>query len=141
MMEYRMDGYCGLYCGACPNMLETQTGKATDECHGCKSEQVASHCQVCAIKICATEKGYGFCYECSELATCVHMQSFIHDERYPYHQPVQKNFDGIQKLGINQWADVQKVRWQCPTCGSSFSWWDEICPQCTNPVDSYKADL
>ena len=140
-MEYRLDGYCGLYCGACPMMLETKAGKASEECHGCKSEQAAGHCQVCDIKACASQKGFEFCYECSEMEICTYLQSFIVDERYPYHQAVYKNFNTIKKVGVHQWLDLQKVRWQCPNCGSPFSWWDETCPHCAKPVKNYKADL
>jgi hypothetical protein len=122
-------------------MLETIAGKASEGCHGCKSEQVAVHCQVCGIKTCATEKGYEFCYECSEMETCTHLQPFIVDDRYPYHRGVYKNFEIIQKGGVTQWLDLQNLRWQCPNCGSPFSWWDETCPQCAKPVEKYKADL
>jgi len=40
-MEFVLQGYCGLYCGACPIMLNTKAGAGTEQCYGCKSEQPA----------------------------------------------------------------------------------------------------
>ncbi|MBI9050214.1 MAG: DUF3795 domain-containing protein [Anaerolineaceae bacterium] len=139
-MEFQMDGYCGLYCGACPAILETTSGKK-DTCHGCKTDHTADHCAACEIKACAQQKGYRFCYECSEVKSCEMLRTFMFDERYPYHLSVMKNMDAIQQNGVTVWLAEQEVRWQCKHCGGSFSWWDETCPQCAKPVASYKADL
>lgn len=140
-MEYVLDGYCGLYCGACPMMLDTITGKGPTPCHGCKSEQPAGHCAECVIKACARSKGYDFCDLCAELASCEKMNGFMSDPEWPYHQGVLKNFVAIRAVGKDQWLQDQKNRWQCSACGTQHSWWDETCPQCGEMVENYKADL
>jgi hypothetical protein len=140
-MDFVLDGYCGLYCGACPVMLEAKAGKAANPCYGCKSERPAGHCVTCAIKACAREKGYAFCDECAELSTCEKMQAFMVDPQWPYHQGVLKNMETIRRDGLAQWLEVQDRRWRCPSCGASHSWWDETCPQCRQAVANYRADL
>jgi hypothetical protein len=151
-MEFTYDGYCGLYCGACPFLLATEqrTTEALDlnkemkseevVCYGCKSEQPAPHCAVCNIKQCARDKGYEFCFECSELP-CEFMTGFIEDERYPYHLGVMKNLNFIRENGLEVWLKAQEPRWRCPECNTKFAWQDEYCANCQNTVPNYKADL
>ncbi len=140
-MEFRLDGYCGLYCGACPNMLGTQAGTQADPCYGCKSEHPAGHCANCGIKTCARDKGYEFCDECAELRTCEKIHQFMVDPHWPYHQSVIQNLESMRRVGVTPWLDAQAVRWRCTHCGAAHSWWDEVCPQCGQAVASYKADL
>ncbi|MGA2489566.1 MAG: DUF3795 domain-containing protein [Anaerolineales bacterium] len=140
-MKFKLDGYCGLYCGACPVMLRTKAGKETNPCHGCKSEQIAQrHCSTCGIKACARQKGYEFCYECPDLEICEQMQKFTTDEKWPYHQGVLKNLESIQRDGLVKWLEIQEARWQCSNCGAPHSWWDETCAQCGQAVANYQAD-
>ena len=140
-MDFRLDGYCGLYCGACQTMLETKAGTGTYPCYGCKSEQSALHCANCGIKACARSKGYEFCGECAELNNCEKMHQFMIDPQWPYHQGVLKNMETIEQEGVTKWLEAQDKRWRCTSCGASRSWWDETCPQCGQAVANYRADL
>ncbi len=140
-MDFRLDGYCGLYCGACPVMLKTRAGTETGPCHGCKSEQPAGHCVDCAIKTCARSKGYDFCDQCASLAACDKMRAFMADPEWPYHQSVLKNLAMIRRNGLTEWLEAQDQRWRCPNCGTPHSWWDETCSHCGQPVANYRADL
>jgi len=141
MIAIKLDGYCGLYCGACPVMLGTKAGTETNPCYGCKSEQPAGHCATCDIKQCARQKGDNFCHECAERSTCEQMRNFMADPQWPYHQSVFKNFDEIRRDGLAAWLEAQAERWRCGTCGISHSWWDETCRQCGQTVANYRADL
>jgi hypothetical protein len=140
-MEFVLDGYCGLYCAACPTMLGTKAGTEVNVCHGCKSEQVAPCCAGCGIRACAREKGYEFCHECADLAACDKMRTFMADQDWPYHQGVLKNLETIRLEGKRAWLELQTMRWRCAGCGAAHSWWDETCGQCGQPVQSYKVDL
>ena len=40
-MAFILDGYCGLYCGARPNLLHTKAGTGTERCYGRKSKKQA----------------------------------------------------------------------------------------------------
>src|SRR5512138_3325071 len=121
-MDFVLDGYCGLYCGACPGMLATKAGTSGDPCYGCKSEQPAGHCANCGIKTCARSKGYEFCYECADLSTCPQLQQFMADPEWPYHPSVLKNMDRIRLEGLTKWLEEQDKRWRCANCGTSHSW-------------------
>jgi predicted RNA-binding Zn-ribbon protein involved in translation (DUF1610 family) len=151
-MEFRLDAYCGLYCGACPAMLAHQNGELEAlaesigmepedaRCLGCKSEKVASFCASCKIRQCASDKGFDFCFRCEELP-CAPFVAFRDDERYPYHAAVPKNLARVQEVGAATWLEEQRVRWRCPACGAQFAWQDETCKNCGQPVSNYKADL
>lgn len=140
-MEFRLDGYCGLYCGACSMVLQTKAGTAEKTCYGCKSEGPAGHCATCAIKACAKGKGYEFCIECPQVKTCELMLHFINDPQYPNGLCVMKNMQRIQTVGVPAWLAEQEKRWRCGACGLSYFWYDETCPHCGQPVASYKADI
>ncbi len=140
-MDFILHGYCGLYCGACPIMLNTKAGLGSEQCYGCKSEQPTGYCAVCGIKACARGKGYEFCNECSEYSTCALMQKFLNDANWPYQQMVSNNMESIQRNGLPKWLEAQEQRWRCPNCGTSHSWWDETCPQCGHAVASYQAEV
>lgn len=151
-MEFKRDGYCGLYCGACPNMLATELGtldalaaarQSTPEeqaCLGCKSGKTAPFCTTCQIKQCAKDKGFEFCFECDDLP-CSLLTTFMEDERYPYHLGVMANLEAIRSDGVQVWLKSQESRWRCPGCGAKFSWQDETCSACGKAVSSYRADL
>jgi hypothetical protein len=142
-MDYVMDGYCGVYCGACPVLLATRAGKIDDaqQCYGCKSAKPTGFCATCGIKACAQRKGYQLCDQCSELVSCELMQRFVADTQYPYRQCVLKNMQRIQEQGLEKWREMQDKRWRCKDCGTAHSWYHQICPQCGQAVADYKADL
>jgi hypothetical protein len=45
----------------------------------------------------------------------------------------------LRELGADRWLAEQAQRWQCE-CGEHYSWYEEICNQCSRPVASYGAD-
>jgi hypothetical protein len=140
-MEYVLDGYCGLYCGACPGLLATISETGNNPCHGCKSEQPTWDCAACGIKSCAIRKGYQFCAQCTDSAACELLQKFVADAKWPYQQCVLKNMEMIRNEGKAKWLEAQDKRWRCANCGTSHSWWDETCSQCGQAVASYKVDI
>lgn len=142
-MDYVMDAYCGVYCGACPVQLATRTGKLEEnqQCYGCKSEKPTGFCLTCGIKACATNKGFEFCIECGEIMNCELMQKFIADQQYPYGQCVLKNMEMIQSVGLPGWLKLQEKRWQCGNCSEPYSWYAKTCPGCGQVVKNYEFDL
>ena len=142
-MDYILDGYCGVYCGACPVILVTRAGNLEEDqqCYGCKSEKPTGFCETCKIKACAISKGFEFCIECGKLTTCDLMHKFIADQQYPYGQCVLKNLKMIQTTGTLNWLEMQDKRWRCGHCGDPHSWYQETCSNCGSSVNSYLADL
>jgi hypothetical protein len=137
-MTYVLDGYCGLYCGACPDLLDTQAGKAKHACRGCKSSvNNPEWCAICDIKSCAREKKIAFCYQCDEYP-CEKITSFIEDAHYPYHREVTEYMKIIEREGKQGWLEKMKVRWSCGACRQPVSWWQQACPHCGGKVDGYE---
>ena len=151
-MEFIRHGYCGLYCGACPVFLATESDELEKlaaemkmnpkelACYGCKSEQVAVFCRECVLKTCSREKGYEFCGHCQQ-HPCQDIQNFYLDSEYPYHEPVPKNHDEIAACGLEEWLKKQDSRWRCTKCNNKFAWKDDKCPCCGENVASYREDL
>ena len=142
-MEFVFDGYCGVYCGACPNILATLAGELEEEkqCHGCKSENPTNYCKTCEIKACAINKSLDLCFQCAELSTCGLFQKFVSDPIYPYGQCVEKNMMMIKEISREKWLEAQDKRWRCKNCGTTHSWYEQSCPNCKKFVEDYKADL
>ena len=130
----RYDSYCGLYCGACPNLLKSEGAKdpAKVKCLGCKSGKTVGWCSKCKIKQCAQEQGVAFCSEC-DMYPCEKLQAF-HNNGRDYRLLASKNLDTIRDKGHGAWLKEQRKRWTCPTCGARFSWRDNTCPKCGKKV-------
>lgn len=141
--EFVPDGYCGLYCAACPQYMGTKNNQidVTDEnaCKGCKSDTVAKGWYIkCNLKACAKTKNVEFCYECSEYP-CENLKTFKQDPDYPYHSEVFDYMNTIKTSGKEAWLQDMESRWKCTQCGSSFNWWTTKCEQCGNAVKGYSA--
>jgi hypothetical protein len=136
-MKYVSDGYCGLYCGACANLLGTQAGTEQDICFGCKSDTNSAWCSICGLKACAKEKELDFCYQCSAYP-CANLTAFKEDARYPYHQEVYEYMKIIEKEGKDTWLEKMKIRWSCPECHKAASWWELSCQECNKELNGYQ---
>jgi hypothetical protein len=135
-MEYGLDGYCGLYCGACPMLLETRAGTAKAACHGCKTDQNPRWCADCGLKACARGKGLDFCYACADYP-CKDLEGFQTSAEYPYHREVYDYMKIIEKEGKDAWLEKMKARWSCPACAQDSSWWDVSCKKCGAGLNGY----
>lgn len=131
-MGYVMDSYCGLYCGACPNLLDAKAGTGKNPCHGCKSDQPTGYCLTCTIKACAAQKGIEFCYECSGFTGCEQIRKFA--EEAGDQLGVFANFESIRTKGLTKWLEEQENRWRCGNCGTPQSWFAESCSECGQPI-------
>jgi hypothetical protein len=141
---------CGLYCGACPMYLATQSKdeekvkavlkqfsarnsnmKAEDLlCDGCLGTgKLASFCRSCQIRDSASKKTKTRrCSECSEFA-CGRITSFNNDGML-HHAEVLANLKQLQKVGIREWAKREEERWRCPRCKAPVAWYDPACSKC-----------
>jgi hypothetical protein len=136
-MEFSPDGYCGLYCGACPMLLETKAGSGKQPCRGCKSDQNPEWCLNCGLKACARGKGLDFCNACADYP-CKDLEEFKTSAEYPYHREVYDYMKIIETEGKAAWLEKMKVRWSCPECKQEASWWDLSCTQCGAKLDGYQ---
>jgi hypothetical protein len=142
MTMFVPDGYCGLYCGACPRYLATKAGNAIElgmqPCQGCRSDGVGEGwCEICSYKACAKEKGLEFCYECAEYP-CKDLEGFKTDSACPYHCEIYGYMDTIKEVGKEAWLAQMKERWGCPSCGREATWWDLACAGCGTELRGYE---
>ena len=88
-MDFRLDSYCGLYCGACDVLIANWNGTIDElaqawdmhpddlRCWGCKSDTVCIYCTDCTIRQCAQSRQIEFCFECEDFPCDVHYQQEI----------------------------------------------------------------
>ena len=134
-------GYCGLYCGGCGTYQATAAGGGIEyepgfstTCRGCNSNELSIWCSDCEIKDCAREKGLRYCLECEEFP-CEKSRGFMDDARYPYHRDVPELMARLRRVGLETWAEEQRQKWICESCGSEFDWLSQQCPGCGAAVN------
>lgn len=140
--KFQYDGYCGDYCGACPNMVASEAAaKSSDiKCFGCKLPRPGGKKATCQIRACAVEKGVQHCsackdYPCTQLrAYHTRSRSKVNKAKPGYTWLAAYNLERIKAVGVEKWLDEQRERWTCPKCKTRFSWKDETCPKCHVPI-------
>ncbi len=152
-MTYKLDAYCGLYCGACfimtaynqnrtdciPNEWLSSIRDMDFKCHGCKSDILFENCQGCKIRPCAQSKNIEFCNLCSEYPC----EQFKRIESYnlAHHNVAAQSLKEIDEIGVQEWLQQQKERWLCSKCNHPFSWYEENCTRCGSELfNSVKED-
>jgi hypothetical protein len=166
MTEFRYDTYCGLYCGACDIMRACREGGVTGrapqwadlparftghlphaeiKCHGCKSDDVFAGCNGCPIRKCARQKGLtGTCADCGKYPCMIwRLFSLVAklrrlDRKLPHWRIAPRNLKRMKDAGISRWLEEQQAVWQCPDCGTAFSWYRERCAKCGRDVEPLK---
>ena len=144
---------CGLYCGACyhyrasfpegKHLLQqaAHAGRPVEgyTCQGCRSDVLYIHpgCAQCEIRACADGKGVLHCGLCSDFP-CERIWAFQSDGRL-HHIDVLIELVNLRKKGPEAWLFEQVQRWRC-ACGESYSWYEETCHKCGNPLASYGVD-
>lgn len=140
--KFQHDGYCGDYCGACPNMVasEAATKHADLKCYGCKRTRPNGKKPGCQIRACAIQKGVQHCAACKEYP-CKKLRDYHtrsrskNDKDKPgYTWLAAYNLERIKAVGVEKWLAEQRERWSCPKCKTHFSWKDETCPKCHEPI-------
>jgi hypothetical protein len=147
MLDERLAGVCGIYCGACmiyraykdqdQALIQYLVGlgvpKETIHCEGCTSGIVPQQCAKCGFKDCAAQKGIAFCSDCKDLPC----KSFIElsEERakkdnLPHLRLCPGSLDVLKQVGVQEWLKQQDKRWSCESCGRRLHWYTEKCPSC-----------
>jgi hypothetical protein len=144
---------CGMYCGACPTYIASQTNDEEKKktvlkqflalsaklktedfvCDGCMGiGRIYPGCRGCAIRSCPNGKqGVSRCSDCPDFPCSRIIDS--NKAGMAYHGDVLHNLEQVRKIGINKWAKYEEERWQCPKCHSPISWIDTKCSNCGAP--------
>ncbi len=152
MLDIRLLGVCGLYCGSCyhyrasfpegKHLIEEAARRGASEgfiCRGCRSDKLYIHpgCAECNFRACAEAKKVVHCALFREFP-CPQLKAFQSDGR-PHHSHIFKNLEELLTVGLEQWLSAQQRRWKCD-CGASFSWYEVKRHNCGERVESYGPD-
>ncbi|HVO37312.1 MAG TPA: DUF3795 domain-containing protein [Candidatus Acidoferrum sp.] len=99
-MAYSEAGFCGDYCGKCPNY--------PDECQGC----IPSAHMDCHFVSCCLQKNIEHCGFCEDFP-CKKLREFVPDDRPEcpsgYHI---ENLRARKAIGTKDWLAKQQAKWQ-----------------------------
>lgn len=119
---------CGINCGTCMANL-----RAKNKCFGCRVDFDSKRktCNECKIKNCdlLAETSTKFCYECEKFP-CDRMKHI--DKRYltKYRAGLIQNLVTIKEKGMENFLELEVIKWTCPNCGSATSVHRDKCPAC-----------
>ncbi|TAL33200.1 MAG: DUF3795 domain-containing protein [Spirochaetes bacterium] len=166
MNEFKLESYCGIYCGACEIMAAYRKGIAENReaawgdvpppmngmlpparpiCHGCKTDTVFDGCARCPIRACAKQRGIAeSCVTCADFP-CALYRGFRESseiaalvEKLPHLKSTIKNLKAIRDRGMGQWLAEQELLWKCPACGAPYSWYKTACAGCGKDLEPLK---
>ena len=90
---------CGIYCKRCP-------GVKAFGCNGCREQEgQIRKFPICKTYDCVTNKGYEFCYECTDFP-CEMLQPIVNFEIFTPHNSKVYNSVMMQKLGLEKWNNI-----------------------------------
>jgi hypothetical protein len=150
LRQVPLDGFCGLYCGAC-EVLRAEAGGRIEamakvfgmepvaiHCAGCRSDDVFVNCSGCAIRACASGRGCEFCSDCGDFPCDESRRFALLGGRLPPHfLATMRNLAEIREKGPEEWRRLQGEKWACPSCGLPFSWYADTCG-CGRDLDGIK---
>jgi predicted RNA-binding Zn-ribbon protein involved in translation (DUF1610 family) len=103
------------------------------KCHGCKSDDRFINCRDCKIRVCAKGKNIEHCNLCDNYPCEFFQESILNGKLQQLLPHLKENPDNLEKIrsgGTEQWLADQKRKFQCPGCGTAFSWYAKRCSHC-----------
>lgn len=125
-----------------PAPMRDNLNSAPLECSGCKTEILFEGCRRCGIRACAAGKKVEACILCSEYPCQLVNERLQIVERIkgvlPHCAVMFKNLDSLKEKGLEFWLEEQKDKWNCPDCGTAFTWYQERCEKCGRELMALK---
>lgn len=121
---------CGINCMVCYVHL-----KDKKPCSGCLGDKQhkPERCIVCSIKNCAQEKGFTYCYECTDFP-CKRIKNLEKSYKKRYNISLIENSKMVKEKGIKAFQKDEQEKWKCNICAGVISLHDKICSNCHKTV-------
>lgn len=129
-IETIMFAPCGMNCMVCYKHCYHKK-----PCDGClkSDKRKPEHCRRCKIKDCIREKGFSFCYECSDYP-CRQIKYLEKSYNTRYNASLMENSAFVKAYGLTAFMRQQKDRYACPVCNGIISIHDAECSECQRKV-------
>ena len=131
-----VDAICGIYCGACPALMESLAAKTASEvkCLGCRSsKKIPGYAPKCEVRKCAKSKQLQSCGLCKSYP-CEKIKALFNDK--PKYGLREKYLNAIHDKGLPAWLAEMKERWTCKKCGTAFGYGMTVCKKCGEKIYS-----
>ena len=125
-IETTMFAPCGMNCLVCYKHCYHKK-----PCAGCLNGDNGKpeHCRKCKIKDCVKEKGFSYCFECSE-HPCKQIKSLEKSYNSRYNTSLVKNSSIAKEIGFVEFMKLQQKEYTCSVCGGIISIHDAECSEC-----------
>ena len=122
---------CGMNCMVCYKHCY-----AKKPCPGCMLGDLnkPEHCRKCKIKDCANERGYTYCFECTDFP-CKFIKSLEKSYNKRYFESLVRYSLEAKEKGIDTFMVSQREKWTCPYCGGVISLHDGECSECQTKIE------
>jgi hypothetical protein len=90
---------------------------------------------------CAREKSIEHCIDCADYPCKSYRTWQTVAKLLPHLHGTAASLNNIKFEGADHWLNVQKNRWSCPDCGTSFSWYATACYKCGRSLASKAHEL
>ncbi|RDU24592.1 DUF3795 domain-containing protein [Anaerosacchariphilus polymeriproducens] len=126
IIETTMFAPCGMNCLVCYKHCYHKK-----PCAGCLNGDNGKpeHCRKCKIKVCAEEKGFSYCFECTE-HPCKQIKSLEKSYNSRYNASLVKNSSTAKVIGLVDFMKLQQKEYTCSACGGIISIHDAECSEC-----------
>ena len=126
--NWQLIASCGINCELCKAWQRDK-----NNCCGCNADKSnkPKYCLNCRIKYCPElEKSESkFCYVCKKFP-CQRLRKL--DKRYQlkYGMSMIADLKAIEKVGIKEFLEMQRTKWQCRNCGKLLTVHGNFCLHC-----------
>jgi len=129
-IENIMFAPCGMNCMVCYKHCYHKK-----PCDGCLKNDAGKpeHCRKCKIKDCIAQKGFTYCYECSEYP-CKQIKALEKSYNTHYGTSLIENSSFVNEHGLVEFMKQQKEKYTCINCGGVVSLHDAECSECQSRI-------
>ncbi|MDD4873079.1 MAG: DUF3795 domain-containing protein [Kiritimatiellae bacterium] len=131
-----VDAICGIYCGACPALMDSVNAKRSSEikCLGCRStKKMPGYAPKCEVRKCAKVKKVQSCGLCKSYPCDKIKPFFLSQPKYGLRE---KYLNMVRDKGLEWWLEEMKTRWACKKCSTPFGYGMKTCKKCGEKVYS-----